>query len=465
VQRRMPSAVSRRIDAMRERLAHRRDELAAETDLTSQELADIQPDPVQVVVAADPQLYDSDHTHPVPYGVRAAADWTWRLLVIAAGLALVGWFAWEMRVVIFPVVAAVLIAALLAPGVRRLRRAGLNRGLSAAAVVVVFLVVVVGLLSLVGEAVGDQFTEVADRAEAGLQAIQAWLAGPPFNLSAEQFQDWLDRVVESIGQNREAITAGALSTATLAVELVAGILLGLFSLIFFLYDGDRIWAWLVRMLPRNARERVFTAGQLAWLTLTQYVRGTVLVALFDATFISILLLVLGVPLALPLGLLVFFGAFVPLVGAFVTGALAVLVALVANGWLQALIVLVGIIAIQQLEGHVFQPFVLGRMVRVHPLAVVIAVALGAYAAGIIGAVVAVPLVAVANTVASYLVNSAPARAAPTGAPRQNLPTEAGVRPPPGSGAPAPSAAPSSPAASSSAFAPSSSSPAAPPPGT
>jgi predicted PurR-regulated permease PerM len=126
---------------------------------------------------------------------------------------------------------------------------------------------------------------------------------------------------------------------------------------------------------------------------------------FDATFISILLLALGVPLALPLGLLVFFGAFVPLVGAFVTGALAVLVALVANGWLAALIVLVGIIAIQQLEGHVFQPFVLGRMVRVHPLAVVIAVAFGAYAAGIIGAVVAVPLVAVANTVVSYLVNS------------------------------------------------------------
>jgi predicted PurR-regulated permease PerM len=310
-----------------------------------------------------------------------------------------------MRVVIFPVVAAVLISALLATAVRRLRAAGWNRGWSAATVVIVFLIAVVGLLTVVGEAVGDQFGEVADQAEQGLTSIQQWLAGPPFNLSAEQFQDWIDRAVQSLSQNREAITAGALSTATLAVEVVAGILLGLFSLIFFLYDGDRIWAFLVRLTPRNARERVFTAGQLAWLTLTQYVRGIVLIALFDATLISILLLILGVPLALPLGLLVFFGAFVPLVGAFVTGALAVLVALVANGWIQALIVLVGIVAIQQLEGHVFQPFVLGRMVRVHPLAVVIAVALGAYAAGIIGAVVAVPLVAVANTVASYLVNS------------------------------------------------------------
>jgi putative heme transporter len=439
----MPSGVSRRIDAMRERLAHRRDELAAETDLTNPELVETRPEEVRVVVAAEPQLYDSDHTHPVPYGVRAAADWTWRLLVIAAGLAVVGWLAWEMRVVIFPVVAAVLISALLAPAVRRLRIAGWTRGLSAAAVVIVFLVVVVSLLTVIGQAVGDQFGEVADRAEEGLKSIQQWLAGPPFNLSAEQFQDWIDRAVEALGQNREAITAGALSTATLAVEVVAGMLLGLFSLIFFLYDGDRIWAWLVRMTPRNARERVFNAGQLAWLTLTQYVRGTVLIALFDATLISILLLILGVPLALPLGLLVFFGAFVPLVGAFVTGALAVLVALVANGWIQALIVLVGIVAIQQLEGHVFQPFVLGRMVRVHPLAVVIAVALGAYAAGIIGAVVAVPLVAVANTVASYLVNAG------------SRPSHTRVGAATGDGEPAPPASPA-PAA------PATSSPAPPP---
>jgi predicted PurR-regulated permease PerM len=449
VQGRTPSGVSRRIGAIRERLAHRRDELAAETDLSNQGLVDTQPDPVRVVVApAEPQLYDSDHTHPVPYGVRAAADWTWRLLVIAAGLALVAWLAWEMRVVIFPVVAAVLIAALLSPAVRRLRIAGWNRGLSAAAVVVVFLAIVAGLLSVVGEAVGDQFSEVADRAEEGLQSIQQWLAGPPFNLSAEQFQDWIDRAVESISQNREAITAGALSTATLAVEVVTGLLLGLFSLIFFLYDGDRIWAWLVRMMPRNARERVFTAGQLAWLTLTQYVRGTVLIALFDATFISILLLVLGVPLALPLGLLVFFGAFVPLVGAFVTGALAVLVALVANGWIQALIVLVGIVAIQQLEGHVFQPFVLGRMVRVHPLAVVIAVALGAYAAGIIGAVVAVPLVAVANTVAAYLVNAPPPARGPSVSPgAQSRAGSAAAPQQPGAPVTAPtSAAPSAPVA-------------------
>src|SRR5918995_1135301 len=361
---RMPRGVARRVDAMRQRLAHRRQVLEAETDLDVPRSAPPPTDPVRVVVESEPRSY-ADKTHPVPDGVRAAADWSWRLLVIVAGLALVGWVAWEMRLV-------------------------------------VFLVVVAGSLTIVGRAVGDQFGEVVDRAEEGLESIQDWLAGPPFNLSENQFREWIERAVESLGQNQEAITAGALSTATLAVEVVTGIVLSLFTLIFFLYDGDRIWAWLVRLFPRVARERIDTAGRLAWRTLTQYVRGTMLVALFDGTLITILLLVLGVPLALPLGVLVFFGAFIPLVGAFVTGALAVLVALVIKGVVAALIVLLGIIAIQQLEGHVFQPFVLGRMVRVHPLAVVIAVAAGAYAAGIIGAVIAVPLVAVANTVVSYL---------------------------------------------------------------
>jgi putative heme transporter len=401
---RMPRGVSRRVDAMRERLAHRREVLESETDLEAPSPERPPVDPVRVVVESEPRLY-ADQNHPVPYGVRAAADWSWRLLVIVAGLALVGWVAWEMRLVVFPIVAAALLAALLQPLVRRLRVQGWGRALSAVAVFVGFIVVVAGSLTIVGRAVGDQFGEVVDRAEEGLESIQEWLAGPPFNLSENQFEEWIERAVETLGQNQEAITAGAVSTATFAVEVLTGIVLALCTLIIFLYDGERIWAWLVRLFPVVARERIDVAGKLAWRTLTQYVRGTLLVAVFDGTLITILLLILGVPLALPLGVLVFFGAFVPLVGAFVTGALAVLVALVIDGVVSALIVLLGIIAIQQLEGHVFQPFVLGRMVRVHPLAVVLAVAAGAYTAGIIGAVVAVPLVAVANTVASQLLTS------------------------------------------------------------
>lgn len=406
---RMPRGVSRRVEAMRERLAHRREVLEAESDLelpTSASAApDAQADPVRVVVESEPRRHDADQAHPVPYGVRAAADWAWRLLVIVAALALVGWIAWEMRVVVFPIAAATLLAALLHTPVRRLRALGWGRAASAVVVFLAFVLVVAGSLTIVGRAVGDQFGEVVDRAEEGLASIEDWLAGPPFDLSESQLQEWVQRAVDEVSQNQEAITAGAVSTATLALEVVTGTLLALFTLIFFLYDGDRIWAWLIRLLPRVSRARADSAGQLAWRTLTQYVRGTLLVALFDGTLITILLLVLGVPLALPLGVLVFFGAFVPLVGAFVTGAIAVLVALVVNGVVTALIVLLGIIAIQQLEGHVFQPFVLGRLVRVHPLAVVIAVAAGAYTAGIIGAVVAVPLVAVANTVLTYLAST------------------------------------------------------------
>ena len=208
-----------------------------------------------MVVQSEPRSYVSDQTHPVPYAVRAAADWSWRLIAIVAGLALVGWLAWRMRVVVFPIVAAALLAALLRPPVRRLRAAGWRRAPSAVVVFVVFLVVVAGSLTVVGRAVGDQYGEVVDRAEEGLGEIQDWLASPPFNISAEQLQEWIDRAVGALGQNQDTITEGALSTATLAVEVVTGLLLALFSLIFFLYDGDRIWAWLVRLFPRVARER------------------------------------------------------------------------------------------------------------------------------------------------------------------------------------------------------------------
>ncbi|MGH8828449.1 MAG: AI-2E family transporter, partial [Jiangellaceae bacterium] len=311
----------------------------------------------------------------------------------------------EFKVVVFPVVAAVLIAAGLGPLVSRLRMAGWNRGLSAVTVFVGFILVVVGSLTLVGNAVGDQFGEVVASAEAGLQEIKDWLAGPPLSIDEGQLNVWIDRAFSLVQDNEGAVTEGAVGAAAVAFEIVLGLILTLFALIFFLYDGDRIWAWLVSLLPSRSRAGTLGAGTVAWRTLAQYVRGTLLIAFFDAVTITILLLILRVPLALPLGVLVFFGAFVPLVGAFVTGALAVLVALVTKGLFAAIVVLIGIVAIQQLEGHVFQPFILGRMVRIHPLAVVIAVAVGSLAGGIIGAIVAVPIVAVINTAAKYLAST------------------------------------------------------------
>lgn len=360
------------------------------------------PGEVRVVVEPSDRDYRDHQGHPVPYAVRAAADWSWRILVIAAAIALIGYLAWEFRVVVFPIFAALLIAAGLAGNVRRLRRMGWNRAWSAIMVFLLFIVVVAGSLTIVGNVVGDQFNDVVEQAREGLQEIRDWLAGPPFHVDEDQLSQWIERGSSVVQDNQSGLTEGAAAAAGVALEILIGIVLTLFALIFLLYDGDRIWAWVTRLLPSSARVRVGGAGAAAWQTLQQYVRGIVLVALFDAIGIVIVLLVMRVPLAIPLAVLVFFGAFIPLVGAFVTGALAMLVALVTQGLLAAIIVLIGIIVIQQLEGNVFQPLILGRMVRIHPLAVVVAVTVGSLAGGIIGAVVAVPFVAVLNTVVSFL---------------------------------------------------------------
>lgn len=401
-----------RLDAARERLAARREELES----GSEDFADTSPSQsagesasqsasgpgeVHVVVEPSERHYGAERGHPVSYGMRAAADWSWRLLVVAGAVALVGFLAWEFRVVVFPVFAAMLIAAGLAGPVQRLRRRGWNRALSAVTVFLLFLVVVSGSLTMVGNVVGDQFEDVVTQAQEGLQEIRDWLAGPPFNIDEAQHSEWIERATSLVQDNQGDITEGAAAAAGIALEIVIGILLMLFALVFLLYDGDRMWAWAVGLLPASVRARGASLGTAAWQTLGQYVRGIVLVAVFDAVGIVILLLILQVPLAIPLGVLVFFGAFVPFVGAFVTGALAVLVALVTQGLVAAVIVLIGIIVIQQLEGNVFQPLILGRMVRLHPLAVVLAVTVGSLAGGIIGAVVAVPIVAVLNTVIKH----------------------------------------------------------------
>lgn len=330
--------------------------------------------------------------------------------MIAAAVALLGWVAWQLRVVTFPMVVAVLLAALLAPTVWRLRGWGWRRGAAAGTVLVGFVVVVVGVLTIVGQQVSGQFGRVADEAERAIAEIQAWLATGPLQLSEDQVTNLIDQVTATISANQDRLAAGALSTAGAAAEVFAGIAIALFALFFFLFDGRSIWRWCVSLAPPSLRPTADGAGQAAFSTLIAYVRSTVLVATFDGVFITIWLLILSVPLALPLGVLVFFGAFVPLVGAFVSGALAVLVAFVTQGPIVALLVLAGIIAVQQIEAHLFAPLVMGRMVRVHPLAIVLAISVGAVVFGIIGAIVAVPLVAVVHTVSMYLRGQARAEA-------------------------------------------------------
>ncbi|MEV8567010.1 AI-2E family transporter [Streptomyces sp. NPDC051322] len=389
-----------------------------------------------------------DPVAAVPWGMRVAAEAGWRLLVLAGTLWVLMRIISAIQLVVLAFAAALLVTALLQPTVARLRRAGLPRGLATALTAVLGFVV----MGLVGWFVVWQVMENLDtlssRVQDGIQELKRWLLNSPFHVTDKQINDIAKNLSDTIGTNTNEITSAGLQGVTVMVEILTGILLAMFSTLFLLYDGARIWQWVLKLVPAQARPGVAGAGPRAWRTLTAYVRGTVLVAMIDAIFIGLGIFFLDVPMAVPLAVFIFLFAFIPLVGAVVSGALAVVVALVTQGVFTALMVLIVVLAVQQIEGHVLQPFILGRAVRVHPLAVVLSVAAGGMVAGIGGAVVAVPLVAVTNTVVGYLraysrelaMRSAPpaphGAAAGDGAPVQPVPqardADAGAGdPPPG----------------------------------
>ncbi len=340
----------------------------------------------------------------VPWGLDLAARWAWRLLGIAGAayllMFLVGFFA----VVTVPIAIALLISALASPFVRFLTRVGVPKGLSALVVVIGGFVMVGALLTFAGQQVAAGANDLADSTVKGLQEIRNWLRDGPLNASDSQINDYIKSAQDMIrdrSQNGEVITQVTEVGAALG-HVVAGFFIAVFATYFFLADGDRIWSWVVRIAPRAARERVDSSGRVAWISLVQFVRATVLVALVDAIGIAIGAAVLDVPFVLAIGVLVFLGAFVPMVGATVAGSVAVLVALVDQGPVTALLMLAVVIGVQQLEGHILQPFLMGRWVALHPLGVIVAIAGGVLVAGIAGALVAVPLAAAANAVVLHL---------------------------------------------------------------
>ncbi|CAM5426115.1 AI-2E family transporter [Streptomyces narbonensis] len=343
-----------------------------------------------------------DPAAAIPWGMRVAAEASWRLLVFAGTLWVLMKVISSVQLVVLAFVAALLVTALLQPTVARLRTMGLPRGL-ATAVTAVSGFVVMGLVGwFVVWQVMDNIDNLSDQVKDGIEELKLGLLNSPFHVTEQQINAIAKNLSDSVGTNAEQITQVGLQGVTVVVETLTGILLAMFSTLFLLYDGKKVWEWTLKLVPAQARPGVAGAGPRAWRTLTAYVRGTVLVALIDAVFIGLGLYFLDVPMAVPLAVFIFLFAFIPLVGAVISGALAVVVALVTNGLFTALMVLVVVLAVQQIEGHVLQPFILGRAVRVHPLAVVLAVAAGGLIAGIGGAVVAVPLVAVSNTVVGYL---------------------------------------------------------------
>ncbi|WP_371821350.1 AI-2E family transporter [Catellatospora sp. IY07-71] len=333
----------------------------------------------------------------VPYGLRIGAAWAWRVIVLGIALIYLLRFLGMVSIVIVPVLIALLLTALLAPAVRWLTRIHVHRSLATAIVVVAGLGAVAGTLTVVINQFVKGLPELTENAAQGIQQIQTWLKNGPLHLTDRQMDSAIKEVTDTINANKDTLTTGAITTATTVFEVLSGLFLVIFALFFFLRDGRIIWRFLLRLVPAPAREPLDRAGVASWGSLGAYVRATVLVAFIDAVGIGIALAVLKVPFALPLAALVFLGAFIPIVGATLSGAVAVLVALVTNDPLTALLVLAAVILVQQVEGHLLQPLIMGRAVAIHPLAVIVGIAAGVVLAGIVGALIAVPLIAVLNT--------------------------------------------------------------------
>jgi predicted PurR-regulated permease PerM len=367
-------------------------------------VADIPRQPVmrKTVPVAEPAV--EPKRVQIPHGVEVAAAWSWRFLVIGLALVVILRTLMFFELLLVPVVVSVLICALVVPATDALATL-MPRGVAAMLSLLGVIAVVAGLLILVGQQLATGFDDLATQVADGLGQIQDWLRTGPLHISQSDLDDAIANAQAWITSDNAHLAGRLAAVGATLGHVLAGFFIVLFATYFLLYQGDQIWAWIVQLFPRAAREQVDGSGRAAWVSLTAFVRATVVVAFVDAVGITVIALVLNVPLAVPIGVLVFLGSFVPVVGATVSGSVAVLVALVAHGPLVALFMLIGVIAVQQLEAHVLQPFLLGRAVSLHPLAVILAVAAGVVAAGIVGALVAVPLAAMLNTIVKYLTSA------------------------------------------------------------
>jgi len=349
---------------------------------------------------------DTDQESVTPR-LRRAAAWSWRLLVILAAAFVVWKLLERLGVVVVPIALALILTALLLPAVDALDRYGAARGGAVAFVLVLGLTILVGILAFVVNQFVDGAPLLVDQVTRSIEATRDWLINGPLHLSGDQLNRAGDSVIDALRNNQSQLTSGAVSTAGTIAEIVTGALLTLFTVIFFLLGGRSIWQFVTRAVPQTQRSPVREAGAAGFHSLAGYARATSLVALVDAVAIGSGLAIMSIPLALPLASLIFLGAFVPVVGAVVTGFLAVIVALLTKGLVYALITFALIIAVMQLEAHVLQPLVMGRAVSIHPLAVVLGIATGAVLAGIIGALLAVPAIAFLNSFVRVLVAEDP----------------------------------------------------------
>ncbi|ROQ40116.1 putative PurR-regulated permease PerM [Frondihabitans sp. PhB188] len=354
--------------------------------------------------------HDSDTT-PTPTfhaddtvsrGMKIAGAWGWRILVLIACLAVGGLLISELKEIVVPFLIALLISALLQPLVKLLERHRWPKWLAIVVTLLAAIVVFGGLILLVVLQVRAGLPALEKESVSRFNVVKDFLAGPPFNLTSKDYNSVIDSATSAIQDSSKSLLSGVAAFGLGAGHFVADGLLTIFATIFMLIDGDGVWRWVTRLFPRRARAAVDGAGHSGWITLTTFVRVQIFVAAVDGLGVGLFAFFLGLPLAVPIGVLVFLASFIPVVGAIVSGAFAVVIALLFIGPLQALIMLGGVILVHLLEAHVLQPLVMGNAVKVHPLAVVFAVAGGSYVAGIPGALFAVPTIAVINVMVTYV---------------------------------------------------------------
>jgi predicted PurR-regulated permease PerM len=404
---RVSQRLSGRMSRLRTTQQRRSDERFAErfAQQWSALRAERRPEPPLSIGAGDSNYAPAQ----VPFGVDLAAAWSWRFLVVVAAGYVVAQGIALFAVVVLPLVIALLLTALIVPVVNLLSRAGLPRGLSSLLVVIGTIGVLATLLTFAGQQIAQGASDLSAQVVTGLEQIRDWLKDGPLQASDSQIDGYIKSAQDAVTSSNKEIVSRLTEVTTAVSHIVAGVFIILFGTYFFLADGNRIWAWVVRIFPRASRARADSSGRIAWTSLTAFVRATVLVAATDALGIMVVAAVLKVPFVFAIGVLVFIGAFIPMIGAFLSGTVAVLVALVDQGPVVALIMLGGVVVVQQIEAHILQPFLLGRLVSVHPLAVIVAIAMGVLVAGIAGALVAVPFVAAANAVVLHLADHARVR--------------------------------------------------------
>lgn len=336
----------------------------------------------------------------LPAGLIIATDWSWRIIVIATAVALSILIIAQLSFIVIPLLIALLLSAIISPLFNWLVRRRVPKWLATIVSVFSLVGIVVGIIWIVVSAVRRSWPSLQAQSLEAYEEFEQFLLNSPLQVSQAQLQGVFSEFTSSF--DTSLLLSGALSIGSSLGTLLIGLTLAVFTLIFFIHDGDQIWRFLTSLFPRNAQVAVDGAGRAGWVTFTTFVKAQVLVALIDAIGIGLGALILGLPLALPIALIVFLGSFVPIVGAFVTGAIAVFIALVYQGFTTAIIMLIVVIVVQQLEGQILQPFIIGKSVRIHPLAVVLAVTAGGFLAGIPGALFAVPLLALVNVFIRYI---------------------------------------------------------------